>query len=64
MNSKRKVQKIKPVHFTICVKKDIAPFGELIQGQKNMTPIEVALLAIEDAKKDHPNAEISVEVEV
>lgn len=55
---------MKPVHFTIRVKENIAPIAEVRPEGEIASPIETALNAIKEVQKDHPNAKISVEVEV
>lgn len=55
---------MRPVHFTICIKKDEVPIGELRPGDEIVSQLEIAFKAIEDVKKFHPNAEISVKVEM
>lgn len=54
----------KPVHFAIRVQKNVALVGELRQGDVIASPMEMAFDAIKEVKKFHPNAEISVEVEL
>ncbi len=54
----------KSVHFAIRVQKNVVPVGELRPGDVIVSPMEVAFDAIREVKKFHPNAEISVEVEL
>ena len=55
---------MKPVHFTIRVKENPAPIAEVRPDEKCISPIKIALNAIKEVQKVHPNAEISIEVDV
>ena len=53
-----------PLRVHIRVARNESPTGEILTGESAGTRLETAWQAVEEVKKVHPNAEISVEVEV
>ncbi len=57
------MNKSKPLRVHIRALNSVRPIGELVPEGKPRNNLETALQMVEEVKKRHPNAEISIEVE-
>jgi phage tail tube protein FII len=60
----RRMVEQKPLRVNIRVERRESPLGEMLTGENAETRLETAWKAMEEVKRVHPNAEISIEVEV